>query len=265
MGAICRVTLQDHKTIEFSEAMKNRRNYYRILHVQPDAPCEIIKASYRTLMQKLKQHPDLGGDNWNASILNEAYTILTNPKKRAAYDQQFLHKYKTTCQQTGKQECGREKQKQRKSAKTRHYRNDGLTCPFCGTPKPIRFRYNNSGDCNHCHSPLKPVVRLRLAGNSRRALQRTSRNAPIQYFIQPGEMAGIPGTTRDLSPQGMQFSTNCQLEDDQVIKIVSDILSAVARVTYCRKNNGGKGYAVGVEFLTLYFNEHTGTFISENA
>jgi hypothetical protein len=39
---------------------QNRRNYYRILHVQPDAPMEVIRASYRTLMQKLRFHPDLG-------------------------------------------------------------------------------------------------------------------------------------------------------------------------------------------------------------
>ncbi|MEA2094766.1 MAG: DnaJ domain-containing protein [Pseudomonadota bacterium] len=243
--------------------MRNRRNYYRILHVQPDAPCEIIKASYRTLMQKLRQHPDLGGDNWNASILNEAYTILTNPEKRAAYDQQFLHKSRTTHTQTGRQEHGGEKQ--HKSANTRNYRKGSSRCPFCGTPKPVRFRYSNSGDCNHCRSPLKPVVRLRLAGKSRRALQRTSHHAPIRYFIHPGEMTGKPGTIRDLSPQGMQFSTNCQLEDDQAIKIVSVVLSAVARVTYCRLDNGKKGYVVGVEFLTLCFHEHTGTFISENA
>ena len=66
--------------------MKNRRNYYRILHIQPDAPADIIKASYRTQMQKLKMHPDLGGDEWDASILNEAYRVLSHPEKRAAYD-----------------------------------------------------------------------------------------------------------------------------------------------------------------------------------
>ena len=37
--------------------MKNRRNYYRILHVQPEAPLEIIKASYRGLMTKLNVQP----------------------------------------------------------------------------------------------------------------------------------------------------------------------------------------------------------------
>jgi hypothetical protein len=41
--------------------MKNRRNYYRILHVQEDAPEEIIRTSYRTLMQRMRMHPDLGG------------------------------------------------------------------------------------------------------------------------------------------------------------------------------------------------------------
>ena len=61
----------------------NRRNYYRLLHVQPDAPGEVIKASYRTLMQKLRQHPDLGGDDCNAALLNEAYAVLTNPERRA--------------------------------------------------------------------------------------------------------------------------------------------------------------------------------------
>ena len=66
--------------------MKNKRNYYRILFVQPDAPTEVIRASYRTLMQKLMQHPDLGGEHWNASIINEAHQVLIDAKKRRAYD-----------------------------------------------------------------------------------------------------------------------------------------------------------------------------------
>ena len=41
---------------------EERRNLYRILHVQPEAPPEVIRASYRTLMSTLRAHPDLGGD-----------------------------------------------------------------------------------------------------------------------------------------------------------------------------------------------------------
>jgi len=70
-----------------------RRNYYRILNVQPDASLEIIKNNYRTLLQKLRLHPDLGGKNWNASIINEAYNTLSKPLKRAEYDIELLQLY----------------------------------------------------------------------------------------------------------------------------------------------------------------------------
>lgn len=244
--------------------MRNKRNYYRILHVQPDAPREIIKASYRTLMQKLKHHPDLGGDSWNASILNEAYAILANSEKRAAYDRQFLYKCRSTRQQTGKQQRGRDSRQQRRSAKPSHDGQGRTLCLFCGTPKPVSFRYSNASDCGHCQSPLQPVVRLQLAGKTRRALQRTLQHGSIRYFTHPEETNGKTGSTRDLSTQGMQFSSNCELEVDQVIKIVSHVLSAVARVTYCQQHHWNKQYVIGVEFLTLHFYQRTGTFISEN-
>ncbi|NOX27590.1 MAG: DnaJ domain-containing protein [Gammaproteobacteria bacterium] len=72
--------------------MKSRRNFYRLLRVQPDASLEIIKLSYRTLMQKLHHHPDLGGDEWNASHINAAYATLRNPAKRATYDRKLFTK-----------------------------------------------------------------------------------------------------------------------------------------------------------------------------
>lgn len=70
-----------------------RRNYYRTLNVQPDASLEIIKNNYRTLLQKLRLHPDLGGKHWNASVINEAYNILRHSEKRAAYDKKLLKQY----------------------------------------------------------------------------------------------------------------------------------------------------------------------------
>jgi len=72
---------------------KNRRNYYRILRVQPDASPAVIRNNYRTLLQKLRLHPDLGGDHWNASQLNIAYHTLRHPHRRAAYDQELLQQY----------------------------------------------------------------------------------------------------------------------------------------------------------------------------
>ncbi len=72
---------------------KNRRNYYRILQAQPDASQEAIKNNYRTLLQKLRLHPDLGGEDWNASLINKAYSILRHPVKRAAYDRELLSQH----------------------------------------------------------------------------------------------------------------------------------------------------------------------------
>jgi DnaJ-class molecular chaperone len=72
----------------------NRRNFYRILQVQPDATLEIIKNNYRTLLHKLRLHPDLGGENLTASYINLAYATLRNSAKRAAYDRQLLNQTK---------------------------------------------------------------------------------------------------------------------------------------------------------------------------
>ena len=76
-----------------SDSSRERRNYYRILNGQPDAPVEIIKNNYRTLMQKLKLHPDLGGNLQDATAINEAYQVLTNPEQRAKYDDALLAEY----------------------------------------------------------------------------------------------------------------------------------------------------------------------------
>lgn len=73
--------------------MDDRRNYYRVLHLQPDAPIELVRVNYRTLIQKLRAHPDLGGENWSAAHLNAAYHTLSDAKRRAAYDRELLSHY----------------------------------------------------------------------------------------------------------------------------------------------------------------------------
>jgi hypothetical protein len=63
-----------------------RRDYYRILQVAHDAHPEIIAAAYRTLLRALRKHPDLGGTEAEAKLIIEAYTTLTHPDRRRAYD-----------------------------------------------------------------------------------------------------------------------------------------------------------------------------------
>lgn len=59
----------------------NRRNYYRMLYVQPDAPLPVIKAAYRTLA--ITEARTMGSAS---ALLTEAYTVLSDPVLRAAYD-----------------------------------------------------------------------------------------------------------------------------------------------------------------------------------
>lgn len=81
--------------------MDNRRNFYRILRVQPDASFDVIQQSYRSLMQKLRLHPDLGGEERNARLINQAYATLRNPKRRAKYDAELLNRYHIKTLSTG--------------------------------------------------------------------------------------------------------------------------------------------------------------------
>lgn len=73
--------------------MIERRNFYRILYVQPDASMAVIRENYRMLMQKLKTNPGLSGSNWNVDLLDTAYNTLRDPLRRAVYDHELLKRY----------------------------------------------------------------------------------------------------------------------------------------------------------------------------
>lgn len=62
------------------------RSHYHVLQVAHDASSEVICAAYRTVMSKLRAHPDLGGDASLAALINEAYDTLRDPGRRALYD-----------------------------------------------------------------------------------------------------------------------------------------------------------------------------------
>ena len=65
------------------------RTHYDILEVSPHASPEVIKAAYRSLMQRY--HPDrtsVADSVRRAQEINDAYAVLSDPAKRRAYDAQ---------------------------------------------------------------------------------------------------------------------------------------------------------------------------------
>ncbi len=179
--------------------MNNRRNYYRILHVQPDAPLEIIKSSYRTLMHKLKQHPDLGGDNERAAILNDAYAVLSDLEKRKKYDATYTHptindlrEGNKTFSDIPKNASATQTPKRRETAKS--------SCPFCQSP--IHFEVYPEVRCSQCQSPLNPVTTLELEQFGQRQVTRIMANSEITFFTR-WPQSGLRGQVHDLSPSGM--------------------------------------------------------------
>lgn len=63
------------------------KNLYIVLGVSPNATAEQIRARYK--QRARDTHPDRGGQRAEFEALNEAYEILNDSEKRAAYDAQY--------------------------------------------------------------------------------------------------------------------------------------------------------------------------------
>lgn len=243
--------------------MQNRRNYYRILHIQPDAPDAIIKASYRTQMQKLRMHPDLGGDEWNASLLNEAYRVLSDPRRRRAYDRDYFGE-NAGRRPPAQPHPDHDRSRQTGRPYTSAFVADPSVCPFCRTPRPAVSGYAGPENCPGCDAPLEVANNLRLATTSKRAIERLAHRAPVIIYTT-ADADAKHGSMRDLSPNGMQLQCTLPLAENQVIRIVCAALSATGRVIFCNRCSTGEGFIAGIEFLTLRFHERSGTFLSVSA
>ena len=68
--------------------MATKRDYYEVLGVSKDADDATIKKAFKRLA--IKYHPDRNheeGAEKRFQEINEAYQVLSDPQKRAAYDQ----------------------------------------------------------------------------------------------------------------------------------------------------------------------------------
>lgn len=111
-------------------------DYYELLQVHPKASPEIIKKAYRTLMLELDAHPDRGGSARQASALNEAYAVLSDPGKRREYDRS---------------------RSSRSAGGSRPLDVVIVPCPSCSTKNRVKsLAMLRFAKCSRCGAPLTP-------------------------------------------------------------------------------------------------------------
>ena len=99
----------------------------------------------------------------------------------------------------------------------------------------------------------------------KRAIERIGRKKKITFYTHWPQRRGFRGRTEDVSLNGLRFSTRRDLKAGQRIKIVSNLIEAVAQVTHsAHERRGWTTHCVaGVSFITLRFVRSVGGLISE--
>jgi len=125
-------------------------NYYDILGVSKTASADEIKKKFRELSKK--HHPDKGGDEEMFKKINEAYSTLSDPTKRAEYDNPTKSWGSMSPEDIYEMAFGR-RQRQPDSYKINPHVNVTLSVTmeevFNGANKKIKYStYTVCGDCH---------------------------------------------------------------------------------------------------------------------
>lgn len=171
--------------------MQNFRNYYDILGVARDAPSEEIKRVYRRLARQY--HPDLNPGDKVAEEkfkdIGEAYEVLSDPNKRAQYDE-----FSRFWQQKGFQG--------RKPLRTRSRNGSGNSAN-----SPVDFEQIR--DFNDFLDQLLGGKRSRPETSSRTG--SPSRRSESDYF-KPGKSRKVRTITARKNPQDIEARLTLPLE-----------------------------------------------------
>lgn len=241
--------------------MNKQKNFYQILHVQQDAPSEVIRATYRTMMQKMKMHPDLGGNQEDAALINEAYSVLMDPSARARYDSSLMSAANASSNQAYVMQ-----KSQNGYQKTARLIKDNQ-CAFCELPHNYGQDIKSDSQCSRCGSALFPTTKQNFELNGNRLINRIEKQWPVSLYMSWQDTRSYIGMTQDVSLNGLQVLSNANVENGAVLRLSSHMLDAVAIVVNSRSDHTmlRKRWRLGLEFLTLRFHQAQGTFIKTDA
>lgn len=210
------------------------------------------------MMQKLKMHPDLGGDELTAKWLNEAQETLLDPLKRAQYDQWLNAQHLKVPRDSSA--------KERLVARLSSVRvTPEKTCLICGEPY-VQVAVTNSPwqsvqRCKRCAAPLREPQEFQ--GDTSAELRNMQR---IVYSVATTMHRGWPDSDyshveiTNFSLQGAGAQSAEKLRVGEAVLLKSDVFEAVARVTRCQKESNGK-WTAGVRFHTLHLQSPPGRLV----
>jgi hypothetical protein len=239
--------------------MSDDRDYYRILRVSPNAPAAIVHAAHRTLLQRLQMLSDSGADTAAEEVLlAEAYGVLANPERRAAYD---LARELAASPDDYAATAVLDPEAERFAAHR---------CLFCGSPHGIERALTRDDVCGTCASPLFPADRHRFEYMGQRMLKRIPKRRALDLFVSWPQSVPFVAEMRDLSLNGMQIAVSSPLQLNQIVKVDCETCAATARVAHCKRERSeipgaAERWLVGIEFLTLRFRSSRGSFVSARA
>lgn len=282
-------------------APSDRRNLYRLLFVQPDAPHEVIKAAYRALMTTLRAHPDRGGSHDEAARLNAAWTVLGDPVRRAAYDnslrrsgvrvvsaaaaataeavrsaakaspgpaaaapvQAAVSAVSAAAAAVAAAAAGSAPDTQLPVIDPQRWHQERC-CPLCGTG--FSLPQPAEPHCLHCGSPLTPAPDRAPDGAEllgRRGGERYA-NANEAQLRLTATADPQPARLKDLSLTGLSFHCRQSIDPAQAFRVTAPGFDAIAAVVAQRPQ--GSGFTVHARLLTLQvLRSRAGTFVSTRA
>lgn len=267
--------------------------YYQLLHVQPDAPAPVIKASYRAMMQKMRFHPDLGGDKSLAQRLNEAVATLCDTDRRRQYDHWLAENTHTTTRSGPKPA---EKPSPNEANSETPARDDGGSaaktsddktsygpglgdriqlprrkqCPFCYaaySSKEIGLAgYKDINRCAQCKGATTPIESISLgAADDIRKIYRHTHHSQVWLNTQWPLKTALLATMTDLSIAGCAIHCTNALTLQSVIMLDTQMLNSICQVRYQKQLGPTKLYSIGLEFLTLDILAGPGSVFSATA
>lgn len=256
--------------------MRPRIDFYQVLHVQPDAPTAVIKASYRALLREGGMHPDVGGDHMQATLLNEAFATLSDPRKRAEYDKALGRAPvppSQSAQKTAAAHAGQHAETSSPHRPTPHPPNssggerrngEGPRCHFCGGALGSVSADAPDAICSACGAALCAARRHQADDSSRRAIDRLPHRMSVTFRRSSSPDVVASALTEDLSLNGMRVRTAVELAAGERLRVESQFCSAVAvvRSVAAAGQPADHEWIAGLEFLTLRLKRERGGIVS---